>query len=82
MEDFTLSVVEKTDLITGIKDNIRNITFSKGEFVFLKSFPGIEFKILNIDFPMCGSNIILLENSLIKLKIFVDPKDLVKIQKN
>jgi hypothetical protein len=79
MEDFILFAEEKTKLINSIKDNARSLTFSKGEYVFCKSFSNVVFRICNISFPMNGSDIILLENSETKARSFIDPSRLIKI---
>ena len=79
MEDFILFIEEKTELIIGIKDNVKNLTFLKGENVFFKAVPNTVFKIYNILFPINGSDIILLENSETKARFFINPSKLIKI---
>ncbi|NCC70697.1 hypothetical protein EOM09_03885 [bacterium] len=80
MEKFILFIDKKTDSVIGIKDLSKNITFYKGESVFLESFSKVIFIISNILLPINGSEIILVENLILKSKILVDPKRLIKIQ--
>ena len=80
MEKFILFIDKKTDSVIGIKDLSKNIIFHKGESVFLESFSKVIFIIFTILLPINGSEIILVENPILKSKVLVDPKRLIKIQ--
>ncbi|MCF7796094.1 hypothetical protein K9M42_03295 [Patescibacteria group bacterium] len=76
MEEFTLYVDKKVDLIKSIKNNEKNVTFSKGSYVTLKNSNDI-FKIINIVFPTATNKIVLLENTKNKKRFWVDPSNLL-----
>ncbi|MCF7906658.1 hypothetical protein K9L04_01860 [Patescibacteria group bacterium] len=75
MEEFTLYVDKNVDLIKSIKNNKKNVTFSKGSYVTLKNSTDI-FKIINIIFPTATNKIILLQNMKNKKILWADPSDL------
>lgn len=83
MENFSLIVDKKTDVIVKIKNLFEDTTFSKGESVLHNSFSTLmTFKIISISLPTSGPKIILLENSKIKFRFLANPFDLKKINQN
>lgn len=83
MENFSLVVDKKTDVIVKIKNLLKDTTFSKGELVLHNSFSTLmTFKIISISLPTSGPKIILLENSKIKFRFLANPFDLKKINQN